>query len=149
MPFKLERRDGSDTPFCKSEYLSFYHFIPRIILQKCGAELNSIPRNPRMVFAIREVREFIESNLFKLLIIDATTYMVWHYAKFDEYVEIYSGYDPTWKLANCPDYLIKEMADEGIIPTVKELYQNYNCDLGFVPKEEIDVYLRYIDSDEC
>lgn len=144
MLLKLKRRDGSVTPFRNSEYLPFYYFIPRSILQKCGAELNSIPRNPRMVFANREACEFIESDLFKLLIIDATAYMVWHYMGFDEYMEIYSGYDPAWKLAHCPDYWIKEMTDEGIIPTVKELYQNYNCDLGFVPEEEIDVYLRYI-----
>lgn len=144
MPLKLTRRDGSVTPFRNSEYLPFYYFIPRSILQKCGAELNSIPRNPRMVFANREACEFIESDLFKLLIIDATAYMVWHYMGFDEYMEIYSGYDPAWKLAHCPDYWIKEMTDEGIIPTVNEMYQNYNCDLGFVPEEEIDVYLRYI-----
>lgn len=97
-----------------------------------------------MVFTNRAACEFIESDLFKLLIIDATAYMVWHHMGFDEYMEIYSGYDPAWKLAHCPDYWIKEMADEGIIPTVKELYQNYNCDLGFVTEEEIDVYLRYI-----
>ena len=144
MPLKLKRRDGSVTPFRNSEYLPFYYFIPRSILQKCGAELNSIPRNPRMAFASREACEFIESDLFKLLIIDATAYMVWHHMGFDEHMEIYSGYDPAWKLAHCPDYWIKEMTDEGIIPTVKELYQNYNCDLGFVPEEEIDVYLRYI-----
>lgn len=144
MPFKLKRLDGSVTPFRNSEYLPFYYFIPRSILQKCGAELNSISRNPRMVFANREACEFIESDLFKLLIIDATAYMVWHHMGFDEYMEVYSGYDPSWKLAHCPDYWIKEMTDEGIIPTVKELYQNYNCDLGFVPEEEIDIYLRYI-----
>ena len=72
MPLKLKRRDGSVTPFRNSEYLPFYYFIPRSILQKCGAELNSIPRNPRMVFASREACEFIDSDLFKLLIIDAT-----------------------------------------------------------------------------
>lgn len=54
MPLKLKRRDGSVTPFRNSEYLPFYYFIPRSILQKCGAELNSIPRNSRMVFASRE-----------------------------------------------------------------------------------------------
>lgn len=144
MPLLLTRRDGPPTPFRNSEYIPFYYFIPKSILKKCGAELNSIPRNPRMIFSNREACEFIESDLFKLLIIDATAYMVWHYMGFDEYMEIYSGYDPAWKLAHCPNYWIKEMTDEGIIPTVEELYKNYNCDLGFVPEEEIDVYLRYI-----
>lgn len=59
MPFKLKSLDGSVTPFHDSEYLPFYYFIPRSILQKCGAELNSISHNPRMVFASREACEFI------------------------------------------------------------------------------------------
>lgn len=144
MSLKLTRRDGSVTPFRNSEYLPFYYYIPKSVLQKCGAELNTIPRNPRMVFVNREACEFIESDLFKQLIIDATAYLVWHYMGFDEYMEIYSGYDPAWKLAHCPDYWIKEMTDEGIIPTVEDLYQNYNGNLGFVSEAEIDIHMRYI-----
>lgn len=144
MSLKLTRRDGSVTPFRNSEYLPFYYYIPKSILQKCGAELNTIPRNPRMIFTNRKACEFIESDLFKLLIIDAAAYLVWHYMGFDEYMETYSGYDPAWKLAHCPDYWIKEMTDEGIIPTVNDLYQNYNGNLGFVSEAEIDIHLRYI-----
>lgn len=62
-----------------------------------------------MVFANREACEFIESDLFKLLITDATAYMVWSYMGYSEYMEIYSGYDPAWKLAHCPDYWIGEL----------------------------------------
>lgn len=76
MPLYLKRLNGSATPFRNSKYIPFYYFIPKSILQKCGAELNSIPRNPRMIFTNRAACEFIESDLFKLLIIDATAYMV-------------------------------------------------------------------------
>ncbi len=144
MPMNLKRRDGSVTPFRNSEYLPFYYFIPKSILQKCGAELNVIPRNPRMAFASYEVCEFIESDLFKLLIIDATAYLVWQHMGFDEYMEIYSGYDPAWKLAHQPDYWIKELTDEGIIPTLKELYKDYNGELGYISQEELYIYLHYI-----
>lgn len=144
MPMHLTRWDGSVTPFRNSEYIPFYYFIPKSILQKCGAELNSIPRNPRMIFTNRTACEFIESDLFKLLIIDATAYMVWPYMGFDEYMEVYSGYDPAWKLAHQPDYWIKELTLEGIIPNLKQLYQDCGEDMGFVSEEEIDVYLRYI-----
>ncbi len=74
MPIHLIRRDGSVALFRNSEYLPFYYFIPKSILQKCGAELNAIPRNPRMIFTNRAACEFIESDLFLLLIIDATAY---------------------------------------------------------------------------
>lgn len=144
MPILLSRRNGPPTPFRNAEHLPFYYFIPKSILQKCGAELNSIPRNPRMVFANREACEFIESDLFKLLITDATAYMVWSYMEYSEYMEIYSGYDPAWKLAHCPDYWIGELTVEGIIPTTKELFQNCNENFGYVSEEEISIYLQYI-----
>ena len=66
MPLKITRPDGSVTPFRNLEYLPFYYFIPKSILQKCGTELNSIPRNPQMVFTSRKACEFIESDLFLL-----------------------------------------------------------------------------------
>ena len=144
MPLKITRPDGSVTPFRNLEYLPFYYFIPKSILQKCGTELNSIPRNPQMVFTNRKACEFIESDLFLLLIIDATAYMVWCYMGFDEYMEIYSGYDPAWKFTHQPDYWIKELTDVGISPTVNELYENCNDNLGFVTEAEIDIHLRFI-----
>lgn len=144
MPIHLIRRDGSVALFRNSEYLPFYYFIPKSILQKCGAELNAIPRNPRMIFTNRAACEFIESDLFLLLIIDATAYMVWPHMGFNEYMEIYSGYDPAWKLAHCPDYWINELTLEGIIPDLKQLYEGCDEEMGFVPEAEIDVYLRYI-----
>ena len=144
MPLMLTRRDGSVTPFRNSEYLPFYYFIPESILRRCGAELNAIPRNPRMIFSNRAACKFIESDLFMLLIYDATANLVWKYMGYDEYMEIYSGYDPAWKLAHSPNYWIKGLTDEGIIQTVEELYRNCHSDLGFLPEYDIDIYLRYV-----
>lgn len=46
MPIMMKRKDGTITPFRNAEYLSAYYFIPKRILEQCGKELNSIPRNP-------------------------------------------------------------------------------------------------------
>lgn len=77
MPIMLKRTDGSVTPFRSAEYIPFYYFIPKSILSHCGAELNAIPRNPQELFHNRSACEFVESDLFRLLIIDATAFMVW------------------------------------------------------------------------
>ena len=54
--------------------------------------------------------------------------------KENEHMEIYSGYDPAWKLAHNPNLWIKGLMDEGIIPTVDELLlENSDLYCGFVP----------------
>ena len=144
MPIMLTRRDGPPTPFRNAEYIPFYYFIPKSILSRCGAELNAIPRNPQELFHNRAACEFVESDLFRLLIIDATAFMVWPYMGFGEYMEIYSGYDPAWRFAHCPDYWIQELTDEGILASAGELFKGCHSELGYVPEWQIDIYLRYI-----
>ena len=140
MPLQLRRRNGSVTPFRNSEYLPFYYFIPKSILKKCGTELNAIPRNPREIFNSRKTCEFIESDLFLLLIIDAAAYLVWPHMGHKEYMEVYSGYDPAWKLAHCPDYWIKELTDAKILPTANDLYKMADTTFGYVSEEEIGAH---------
>ena len=142
MPIMLTRKDGPPTPFRNAEYIPFYYFIPKSILSRCGAELNAIPRNPQELFHNRAACEFVESDLFRLLIIDATAFMVWPYMGFGEYMEIYSGYDPAWRFAHCPDYWIQELTDEGILASAGELFKGCHSALGYVPEWQIDIYLR-------
>lgn len=144
MPIMLTRKDGPPTPFRNAEYIPFYYFIPKSILSRCGAELNAIPRNPQELFRNRAACEFVESDLFRLLIIDASAFMVWPYMGFGEYMEIYSGYDPAWRFAHCPDYWIQELTDEGILASAGELFKGCHSELGYVPEWQIDIYLRYI-----
>ena len=77
MPILLKRKNGEITPFRNAEYISAFHFIPKSILDKCGEEINSIPRNPRKLLRDPRAIEVIESDLFKLVIIDAYAFMVW------------------------------------------------------------------------
>ena len=144
MPIMLTRKDGPPTPFRNAEYIPFYYFIPKSILSRCGAELNAIPRNPQELFHNRAACEFVESDLFRLLIIDATAFMVWPYMGFGEYMEICSGYGPAWRFAHCPDYWIQELTDEGILASAGELFKGCHSELGYVPEWQIDIYLRHI-----
>lgn len=102
MPIMLTRKGGPPTPFRNAEYIPFYYFITKNILSRCGAESNAILRNPQKLFHDRAACEFVESDLFRLIIIDAVAFMVWPYMGFDKYMEVYSGYDPTWRFAHCP-----------------------------------------------
>lgn len=79
MPILLKRKNGEITPFRNAEYISAFYFIPKSILDKCGEEINSIPRNPRKLLQDRRAIEIVESDLFKLVIIDAYAFMVWPY----------------------------------------------------------------------
>lgn len=59
-------------------------------------------------------------------------------------MEIYSGYDPAWRFAHCPDYWIQELTDEGILVSAGELSKGCHSELGYVPEWQIDIYLRHI-----
>lgn len=144
MPLMLKRKNGEVTPFRNAEFIPVYYFIPKSILQKCGAELNAIPRNPKDIFRDRRICEFIESDLFLLLIIDAVAYMVWPFMGYNEYMEIYSGYDPAWRFAHSPKYWVQEMIDEKIIPTTNQLYKNCNEEFGYVSEEEISSIFSWL-----
>lgn len=143
MPILLTRKDGSLTPFRNIEYLPFYYFIPQSFLACCGEELNSLPRNPQQLVMNRAACEIVESDLFLLLIIDAAAYMVWPHMGFSEYMEIYSGYDPAWKFAHNPDFWIRELIDERILPTADKLLKYCDSWCGYVPEADVNLYLSH------
>lgn len=139
MPILLKRKNGEITPFRNAEYISAFYFIPKSILDKCGEEINSIPRNPRKLLQDRRAIEIIESNLFKLVIIDAYAFMVWPFMGLGAKREIYSGYEPSWRYAHAASIWIKGMEDEGVIPKSQEILKSSNVDedLGYISEEEI------------
>ena len=139
MPILLKRKNGEITPFRNAEYISAFYFIPKSILDKCGEEINSIPRNPRKLLQDRRAIEIIESDLFKLVIIDAYAFMVWPFMGLGAKREIYSGYEPSWRYAHAASIWIKGMEDEGVIPKLQEILKSSNVDedLGYISEEEI------------
>lgn len=96
MPILLKRRNGEITPFRNADFIPAFYFIPKSILNKCGSELNSIPRNPRKLLQNRDAIAMVESDLFLLAIIDAYAYMVWPFVGLGTKRKIYSGYEPSW-----------------------------------------------------
>ena len=139
MPILLKRKDGEITPFRNAEYISAFYFIPKSILDKCGEEINSIPRNPRKLLQDRRAIEIIESDLFMLVIIDAYAFMVWPFMGLGAKREIYSGYEPSWRYAHAASIWIKGMEDEGVIPKSHEILKSSNVDedLGYISEEEL------------
>lgn len=139
MPILLKRKNGEITPFRNAEYISAFYFIPKSILDRCGEEINSIPRNPRKLLQDRRAIEIIESDLFKLVIIDAYAFMVWPFMGLGAKREIYSGYEPSWRYAHAASIWIKGMEDEGVIPKSQEILKSSNVyeDIGYISEEEI------------
>ena len=66
-------------------------------MDKCGEEINSIPRK---MLQDRRAIKVIESNLFKLVIIDAYAFMAWPFMGLRAKREIYSGYESSWRYAH-------------------------------------------------
>lgn len=77
MPILLKRKNGEITPFRNADFIPPFYFIPKSILDRCGSELNSIPRNPRKLLQSWDAIAMVESDLFLLAIIDAYAFMVW------------------------------------------------------------------------
>lgn len=146
MPIMLRRKNGEVAPFRNAEYLPAYYFIPQSVLTQCGTELNSIPRNLRKLISDWDAIATVESDLFRLLIIDAYAFMVWPFLCPGVKREIYSGYEPTWIFAHSPAYWIQELQDERIIPKAEDLFQNggVDVDFGYVQEEEIEALFRVI-----
>ena len=109
----MRMKNGTPVPMRNAEFIPVYYFIPRRILEACGAELNALPRNPQKILRNKTACDLIESDLFRLLIVDAVAYMVCPYMGFTEYMEVYSGDDPAWRLAHCPESWVQELTDEG------------------------------------
>lgn len=140
MPIMMKRKNGMITPFRNAEYLSAYYFIPKRILEQCGKELNSIPRNPQKLIRSFEAVAVVESDLFVQLMMDAYAFMVWPFIRPGEYMEVYSGYDPAWIFAHSPAYWVQEMLDEDVIQPSSRLLR-MDCDIDWRTEEEVsDVF---------
>jgi len=140
----MRMKNGTPAPMRNAEFIPMYYFIPKRILAACGAELNALPRNPHRILRSKSACDLIESDLFRLLIVDAVAYMVWPYMGFTEYMEVYSGDDPAWRLAHSPEIWVKELTDQGILPTAESFLRNANEEFGYVSEDEIDTVLRFI-----
>ncbi len=116
MPILIKRPTGETTPLVNGEYLSAYYFFPKDLLIRCGHEIASISRVPGRAVHEKQSREVIESDLFLLLMIDGFSHLTWPYMGIKGKKEIYSGYDPAWRLSHSPSFWVQELLDRKIIP---------------------------------
>ena len=144
MSIVLPRKDGTLTPFANSEYIPLYYYIPASVLLNCGKLANTLPRNPYNLFRDVSAVGLVESDFFLLLIIDATAYTIWPHMGIDDYMEIYSGYDPAFIFAHSPAFWAKELEEWGVIPNAEDLIMKCNERFGFVPEHEVWATLHFL-----
>lgn len=146
IPILLKRENGEITLFRHADFVPAFYFLPKSILNKCGAEINSIPRNPRKLLNDWNAIATVESDLFWLVIIDAYAHMVWPFMGLGTRREIYSGYEPSWKFAYSAPYWIYEMRDMGVIPDAQELFRDgaVDEDFGYVSEEAISYIFSWL-----
>lgn len=135
----LKRRNGDITLFQNAEFLPAFYYIPKSIIDKCGAEIKSIPRNPKKLLHDWDAIVKVESDLFKLVITDTYAYMVWPFMGLDGTLETYSGYKPSWLFAHAAPYWMYALQDAGIIPKAQTLLKDGGVDedFGYVSENEI------------
>ncbi len=135
----LKRTNGETTPFRNAKFIPAFYFIPKSMIDKCGAEIKSIPHNPKKLLHDWNTIATVESDLFKLVIVDAYAYMVWPFMGLNGKLEAYSGYEPSWLFAHAAPYWICAMQDADIIPTPQLLLKDGGADqnFGYVSEEEI------------
>ena len=111
---KKERKDGSVTPLRNAAWIPAFYFIPEDILQKCGAAIYSIPRTIDELWKDEAAIATVESDLFNLVLSDAYAYMVWPFLCPEiPYMEIFSGDEPSWKLAHRPGIWVRALQECG------------------------------------
>ena len=151
MPKKLRRfglQFGDKIRFIKNiEFLTAFYIIPEQIIKNVCPQLLCISRNIYDLFHHPEQIELIESDYFELAIIDIYAYLVWPYLGISPYLEIYSGYDPIWKLAHATPLWIETMIEEKIILSFTDAFKMYAYDKSFSFESksayEMDIILKF------
>ena len=135
----IKKKKGEITPFRNAEYISAFYFIPKSILDKCGEEINSIPRNSRKLIQERLAIEIVESDLFKLVIIN--TYAFYGMAFYGAWRK--KG--DLFRICRLGDmhtqflFGLKGWKTRGVIPKPQEILKDSRLDedLGYISEEEI------------
>jgi hypothetical protein len=141
---KKERKGGSVTPLRNAAWIPAFYFIPEDILQKCGADIYSIPRTIGELWKDEAAIATVESDLFNLVLSDAYAYMVWPFLCPEiPYMEIFSGDEPSWKLAHRPGIWVRALQECGYMPTIEELLASgeYDYEFNFMSWEAVSYLL--------
>lgn len=146
MTILLTRGDGSASRLKNQEYLPAFFLIPEELLCKCGKEIYSIPRNIRRLRSDRNALETIESDVFIQVVKDAFAYMAWPFLTPDaRYMEVYSGYDPVWKIAHSASLWINELYMSGLLPAPEIVISpNGTGDIPYASLDNMSIVFSHI-----
>ena len=145
MPILIKRANGKATPLINSEYLSAYYLFPKDLLEKCGRELSELPRVPMRAIYEKQSINVIESDLFRLLMMDGFSHLVWPFMDIKGHREIYSGYDPAYILSHSPGFWVQELLDRKIIlDSVAFVKQARNNHIGYISWDEVSAIMSEI-----
>ena len=146
MTILLTRGDGSVSRLKNQEYLPAFYLIPEELLCKCGKEIYSIPRNIRRLRADKKAFETIESDVFLQVVKDTFAFMAWPFLTPDaRYMEVYSGYDPVWKIAHSANLWIYELIISGLLPESETVLDpNIYSDIPYTTLDGMGIVFSHI-----
>lgn len=142
----IVRPNGDVTAVENGEFISAYYFIPKEMLEICGAKLNSIPRVPDQIANNEEAIKAIESIQFKSLVIDAFAMLSWIHFGIGNAPQIFESGEPTLLIAEYAPYWIQALIDEKIIPPSELLFSDelkFRC-FNYLKLEAAQRIMAYI-----
>ena len=143
----ITRPDGTVSELRNAQFIPAFYLIPMSILEKCGVVLNSIPRTFVELMCDWDALKIVESDQFRLCIVDCYAYMVWPFLYPEiKYMEMFSGDDPIWRLAHCAPIWINELEKSEILPTFRQMHEHrhmYTTPL-YASDEDVEIYMNFI-----
>ena len=143
----ITRPDGTVSELRNAQFIPAFYLIPMSILEKCGVVLNSIPRTFVELMCDWDALKIVESDQFRLCIVDCYAYMVWPFLYPEiKYMEMFSGDDPIWRLAHCAPIWINELEKSEILPTFRQMHEYrhlYTTPL-YASEEDVEIYMNFI-----
>ena len=143
----ITRPDGTVRELRNAQFIPAFYLIPMSILEKCGVVLNSIPRTFVELMCDWDALKIVESDQFRLCIVDCYAYMVWPFLYPEiKYMEMFSGDDPIWRLAHCAPIWINELEKSEILPTFRQMHEHrhmYTTPL-YASDEDVEIYMNFI-----
>lgn len=142
MPIYLFRDDGTVSEFKNADYIPAYYFLPEEILSMWSSEYQRIPRSFNALVDDNEAVAAIENDAFLAFLLWSYAYLIWPFMMPGVGAEIYSGIEPAWIFAHNPNYWIRTLTLQGVIPSIDFVAERLgNRQFPFLPWDMINKHL--------
>lgn len=142
MPIYLFRDDGTVSEFKNADYIPAYYFFPEEILSMWSSEYQRIPRSFNALVDDNEAVAAIENDAFLAFLLRSYAYLIWPFMMPGVGAEIYSGIEPAWIFAHNPNYWIRTLTLQGVIPSIDFVAERLgNRQFPFLPWDMINKHL--------